>query len=281
MRIETATEPGTPGRPNEDFVSVALPASGHGGCLVLLDGVTPPADGSGCVHSVPWYVAGIGGALIELSVSRRDMTLIGCLATAINRVAISHRETCDLSHRRTPQTTVVAVRWNADTMEYLVLSDSVLLLAAPGGALTTVLDDRLDRLPDPLPSMRARFRALPRGSAERASAAAEYSHAVEALRNADGGFFTAAADPSVATHAVTGAVSRDAVSAVAALTDGAARLVDGFGDDDWPSTFALLRKQGPSELIRRVRAAESADPHGTRFPRWKTHDDATAVLAEL
>jgi hypothetical protein len=281
MRIETATEPGTPERPNEDFVSVALPAAGHGGCLVLLDGVTPPADATGCVHSVPWYVAGLGGALIELSVSRPDMTLGECLATAIDRVVNSHSETCDLSHPRTPQATVVLVRWNADTVDHLVLSDSVLLLAAPDGAITPVLDDRLGHLPEPLPSMRAELRELPRGSAQRVSAAAEYGRAVEALRNADGGFFTAAADPSVAARAVTGATPRAAVLALAALTDGAARLVDGFADDDWPSTFALLRKQGAAELIRRVRAAESADPDGTRYPRWKTHDDATAVLAEL
>jgi hypothetical protein len=230
---------------------------------------------------VPWYVAGLGGALIELSVSRPGMTLGDCLAAAIDRVAGSHRDTCDLSHQRTPQATVVAVRWDADSVEHLVLSDSVLLLAAPDGALTTVLDDRLGRLPDPLPALRARSRALPRGSAEHARAAAEYSRAVEALRNADGGFFTAAADPSVAARAVTGTAPRDDVHSLAALTDGAARLVQGFGEQDWASTFTLLSEQGPAELIRRVRAAETADPHGARFPRWKAHDDATAIHAEL
>lgn len=40
MRIDLASAPGHPERPNEDWVSAAIPASG-GGVLVVLDGVTP------------------------------------------------------------------------------------------------------------------------------------------------------------------------------------------------------------------------------------------------
>jgi hypothetical protein len=256
MRIEISTEPGTPGRPNEDFVSIALPASGLGGSLVLLDGVTPPVGGSGCAHSVPWYVSGLGGSMIELSVSRPDLTLADCLASAIERVTDTHGGMCDLSHPLTPQATVVTVRWNADTVEHLVLSDSVLLLEDPDGGVRAVLDDRLDRL-----------RSL--------------GPVTESQRNKEGGFFTAAADPSVVQRAVTGSTPRHALRAVAALTDGASRLVDVFRESDWAGAFALLRKQGPEGLIRRVRTAENADPHGTRFPRGKPWDDATVALAEL
>ncbi|MEU1629866.1 hypothetical protein ABZ746_32170 [Streptomyces sp. NPDC020096] len=288
MRIETATEPGDPERPNEDFVAVALPASGQGGVLVLLDGVTPHPEGTGCVHGVPWFVARLGGALLELSGSRRDMTLRECLAEAISRTARQHSGTCELSHLHTPQTTVVTVRWNRDAVEHLVLSDSVLLIEGAGegtgygtGGTRAVLDDRLDHLPEPVRSLRAAVRALPRGSAEREAARAEYGRAVESLRNAEGGFFTAAGDPSVAARAVTGSTPRAEVRAVAALTDGASRLVEVFHECDWAGAFALLRKEGPQALISRVRAAEAADPRGNAFPRGKSHDDATAVLAEL
>lgn len=43
MRSDVATLPGSPERPNEDWAAAALPASGGGGTVVLLDGVTPPA----------------------------------------------------------------------------------------------------------------------------------------------------------------------------------------------------------------------------------------------
>lgn len=256
MRIETATAPGTPERPNEDFASVALPASGRGGALVLLDGVTPPPENGGCAHSVPWFTARLGGALLELTVSQREMTLADCLSAAIARTAAAHRATCDLSHPLTPQATVVLARWDAQYVDHLVLSDSALLLEAPGGAVTAVLDDRIDAL---------RARGVRVGP----------------LRNLEGGFFTAAADPSVAAHAVTGSTPRATVRALAALTDGAARTVEVFHADDWASAFALLRKAGPEALISRVRAREDADPAGTDVPRGKPYDDATAVLVEF
>ncbi|MFE0042746.1 hypothetical protein [Streptomyces albireticuli] len=253
MRIELATHPGEPHHPNEDFASVALPASGDGGALVLLDGVTPPPDGdTGCAHDVPWFTARLGGALLELAGSRRDMTLTSCLAEAVSRTADGHRATCDLAHRRTPQATVVVARWDAGRVEHLVLSDSALLLAAPDGTVTPVLDDRIDRL-------------------------SALGPVTDAQRNAEGGFFTAAADPSVADRAVTGVTPRAEVTALAALTDGAGRWVEVFRAGDWTACFGVLAKEGPQALIDRVREAERATPGR----RGKPHDDATALYAEL
>jgi hypothetical protein len=260
MRIELATAPGTPERPNEDFASVALPASGRGGALVLLDGVTPPEGPDGCLHSVPWFTARLGGALGELSVARPDLTLREVLSAAIGRTADAHRATCDLSHPRTPQSTVVLVRWDDEQVEHLVLSDSALLVADPAGEVTAVLDDRIARLPR--------------------TTLASQTATDATLRNKEGGFFTAAADPEVAARAVTGTLPRAQVGAFAALTDGAARWVETFHEGGWQDCFALLRKEGPQALIDRVRALEDADTQRVFLRRAKTHDDAAAVYVE-
>ncbi|MEV7419057.1 hypothetical protein [Streptomyces sp. NPDC089919] len=257
MRIELATLPGDPQRPNEDWASALAPAAGRGGVLVTLDGVTPPRGETGCTHGVPWFTARLGGLLTELSGSRRDMTLTQVLAEAIRGTAGAHEASCDLSHVRTPQATVVVVRWDEQVVEHLVLSDSVLLLEDPDGAVRAVLDDRLDRVP------REVLRSVP---------------ATDALRNAPGGFFTAAADPSVAVRAVTGTTPRERVRAVAALTDGAGRWTDTFGEGDWAACLGLVRKAGAHALIARVREIESG-PRGAA--RGKRHDDATVVFAEL
>jgi hypothetical protein len=257
MRIELATAPGDPRIPNEDYASVALPASGQGGALVILDGVTPQEEDYDCVHGVPWFTARLGGALLELSGSRRDMPLAECLSRAIERTAEAHGSECDLSHVRTPQATVVAVRWDAERVEHLVLSDSALLIEQTDGTVTPVLDDRIDRL---------------RAAGRRPLAP---------LRNVEGGFFTAAADPGVSRRAVTGTSPRAGIRAVAALTDGAARWVEVFREGDWAECFALLRKEGPQALIDRVRAAEDADLERSAFPRGKAYDDAAVVFAEF
>jgi hypothetical protein len=262
MRTDLVSEPGDASRPNEDFAGVGLPASGQGGCVILLDGVTPPRDGTGCLHSVPWFTARLGGILTELTVSARDLTLPEILARAITRTAQAHAHTCDLSHPRTPQATVVLTRWSADTVEYLVLSDSALLLRAPDGTVTPVLDDRLARLPR--------------------SALATDALIDATLRNKEGGFFTAAADPSVAARAVAGTVPRSEVRALAALTDGATRWTEKFHEGDWTDLLDLVAKEGARCLVDRVRELEAADREERAFlRRSKTHDDASVVYVEL
>ncbi|MGW1955365.1 protein phosphatase 2C domain-containing protein [Streptomyces sp. NPDC001920] len=261
MRTELVSAPGDPARPNEDFASVALPASGQGGALVVLDGVTPPRGETGCLHSVPWFTARLGGALTELTVSLLDVPLADVLARAIARTADSHAATCDLSHPRTPQATVALARWTEATVEYLVLSDSALLTESPDGAVTAHLDDRLALLP-------------------RASLATDAM--IDAhIRNKEGGFFTAAADPTVAARAVTGALPRTEVRALAAMTDGATRWVETFREGDWGDCFTFVRKEGARALVERVRALEAADAEERAFlGRSKTHDDATVVYAQ-
>ncbi|MDF3297917.1 protein phosphatase 2C domain-containing protein [Streptomyces tropicalis] len=262
MRTEVVSEPALADRPTEDFAAVGLPAHGQGGCLVVLDGVTPPRTETGCVHSVPWFTARLGGALTELTVSGRDMTLSGILARALRRTADAHAGTCDLSHSRTPQATVVLARWSPQTVEYLVLSDSALLVEGADGTVTAVLDDRLARLP-------------------RASLATDAL--IDAtVRNKEGGFFTAAADPSVADRAVSGTLPRAGIRSLTALTDGAARWVEKFGEGDWTDCVGLVRKEGARSLVHRVRALEEADREERAYlRRSKTHDDATVVFAEL
>ncbi|MFE9763466.1 protein phosphatase 2C domain-containing protein [Streptomyces sp. NPDC005808] len=261
MRTELVSEPGDPARPNEDFASVGLPASGRGGALVVLDGVTPPAGDDGCLHSVAWFSSRLGGALTELSLTRRDLTLTEVLSRSITRTTGAHAETCDLSHPRTPQATVVLARWSAAEVEYLVLSDSALLLESPEGAVTAILDDRLSHVPPATLTSAARTDAT--------------------LRNQEGGFFTAAADPSVASRAVTGTAPRSSVRALAALTDGATRWVEKFREGDWTGLFTLVRKEGAQALVSRVRVLESADAElRVRLGRSKTHDDATVVFVE-
>ncbi|MFF9345984.1 hypothetical protein [Streptomyces sp. NPDC014734] len=258
MRIELATAAGSADRPNEDWVATALPASGQGGTLVLLDGVTPPRGDDGCVHSVPWFTARLGGSLMELSGSRQDLTLQEILAESIRRTAETHRPSCDLSHARTPQATVVLARWDTHEIEHLVLSDSVLLFEMSDGSARPHVDDRLDRLP-------------PGALTDEAAVDARF-------RNKEGGFFTAAADPSVAARAVTGRTPLAEVRSLAALTDGAGRWVEMFHEGDWADCLAVLGEEGPQGLIDRVRSLEDEDTGRVHLRRSKTHDDATATL---
>lgn len=94
------------------------------------------------------------------------------------------------------------------------------------------------------------------------------------LRNVPGGYWLAGAVPSAAEHALCGSVPISDGLCVAAMTDGAARLVDVFGALPWLDALQDLRKTGPDEWIRRVRDIEATDVTLTRWPRYKISDDA-------
>jgi hypothetical protein len=44
---------------------------------------------------------------------------------------------------------------------------------------------------------------------------------------------------------------------------------------DWPGFLDILSERGPRQLIHQIREAEASDPNGERWPRHKSHDDAT------
>ena len=268
MRVLLASEPGTAGRPNEDFAA-AVP-----GAVVLLDGAGyVPDSGTGCVHGVAWYARTLGGLLAAGACDDR-VPLPGLLSRGIDQVSRMHAGTCDLRHPATPSATVIIARRRAGTLEYLVLCDSVLLLLRrarePSAVTDAQLAETMARLRPPA--------SLPAGTPGYDAAWRAYGQRLEAARNQAGGFWVAAADPGAAAHAVTGTEPLAALSAVALLSDGASRLADRFRLATWAETGAILTGEGPEALIRRVRAAEAADPRGERWPRSKIRDDATAVL---
>jgi Protein phosphatase 2C len=228
MRVELATEPGTPGWPNEDFAAAAP------GAAVLLDGctTTPHGASTGCLHGVAWYARALGGVLLSLISADPAGPLAEALAAAIGQVRASHADSCDLAHPLTPASTVTAARATPGGFEVLALADSVI-----------VADYGKDRAPVVITD---RHRA-------------------------------ASTSPDAAAQARTATLPRDGLHAITLLSDGATRIAEQYGLLSWPDLAAVIREEGPAELIARVRAAEDADPDGARWPRDKLRDDATVL----
>ncbi|MFF3938323.1 integrase [Streptomyces phaeofaciens] len=268
MNLALGSQPADPERENEDFAAVAP------GAAVLLDGAGVAGADTGCVHGIAWFSATLGGLLLSAITAQPARPLADCLADSIRIVRSLHGDGCDLTHRASPTSTVVAVRADAGALEYLVLGDSTLLLADKDGKATAVTDQRLDEVGERL---RGPVDELPTGSPEHAVALACYRDALTALRNREGGFWIAGPDPLAAGQALTGAVPLDSLTSVTLLSDGATRLVDSFALATWDQVLSVLGSRGPDELIRRVREAEANDPDGQRWPRGKAQDDATVV----
>ena len=133
-----ATDPGTPGWPNEDY------ACAGPGAAVLLDGCTtvPRHRDTGCRHGVAWYARTLGTGLLAEVTGDPAVPLITALARAITQVRGRHEHTCDLSNPATPAATVTAVRAAPGGLEYLALSDSSVVADYGDGRPPQVITDR-------------------------------------------------------------------------------------------------------------------------------------------
>lgn len=265
MQVTLATLPAAPGRDNEDFVGT-IPDG-----VVLIDGAGSAGADSGCRHGVAWYSHRLGtGILSALAGGLRPRD---ALRAAISGVADLHRDTCDLSHPGTPSATVIVTSVRGSALDYLVLADSVLLLRN-GDEVCAVSDEREA---DVGARYRADMDATPNGTAEHDQALTRYITAMRDHRNRPGGFWVASTDPDSADEAISDSVPLADLDAFALLSDGASRLADRFGLTDWTGILRILHESGPATLIRQTRDAEHGDPDGSRWPRGKAYDDATAA----
>jgi hypothetical protein len=272
MRVSFATEP-APGAVNEDYV-FAVP-----GLIGVLDGVTaPPELETGCIHGIPWYVRRLAARILESHANEPTGDLRELVAAAIDAVRVDHGGACDLTHLGTPSSTVCMLRAGEQRADWLVLSDSPLVLDR-NGTIDAITDHRLNRVsaPDgqggaPIGGAKHQARRLARIEAQRLH------------RNQPGGYWLAAATPEAARRALTGSApltGADRLTRAALLTDGASRAVEIFGLYDWSELLQRADEHGPAAVIADVRAAERADTSGQDHPRSKAHDDATALLVHL
>ncbi|HEY1642507.1 MAG TPA: protein phosphatase 2C domain-containing protein [Streptosporangiaceae bacterium] len=157
-RVVLATEPGTPGWPNEDFAAAAP------GAAVLLDGATtiPRGAATGCQHGVAWYAGALGGTFLAAIIATPQVPLAEALAAAIADVRARHEATCDLTHPATPAATVTALRAEPGGLAYLALSDSTVAADyGPGRAPVIISTPHRAAGADPAAAARARTGILP------------------------------------------------------------------------------------------------------------------------
>lgn len=272
MRVSFATEPGSPERPNEDFVAASPTVA------VVLDGLTAPAAlGIGCMHGTPWYVRQLGTGLLRAATARESRPLTEVVSDVIADTASLHDGTCDLSHPGTPSASVVLLRESPETVDYLLLFDSVLILRE-ANEVVMVTDNRVYSIAQP---EREATRKHLIGTIEHQNAVRELVDAERRHRNKKGGYWVAGAIPDVAQHAVTGSVDRGQLSSAALMTDGVSCLADTYGATDWSGLLTRLTDVGPAEVIGEVRNLEATDTDGSRWPRYKASDDATAIYCEF
>jgi hypothetical protein len=118
----------------------------------------------------------------------------------------------------------------------------------------------------------------------RASVDAAFLPALRAARstyNTEGGAWIFGPTRHCADKARRGSVRAPSGSLVLLASDGFLALGTDYGRYDAAALVAAARERGLADLLDELRAVERDDPEGVRYPRFKTSDDATAMLLRV
>jgi hypothetical protein len=230
MQVNLASGPAPDAVSNEDFIAATTSV------VVVVDGASvPPGLAAGCVRGTAWFARQLGVQVLALLATKADHSPAASLSQAISQVAALHAHTCDLRHPGSPSATVAILREQPETVDYLVLGDTTLLLEEPAG-IRVVTDDRLENVAS---IQHGAMHQHATGSADHDRSFAELVTEQRRHRNHPDGFWVASTDPTAAQHALVDTVARHGLRRAAVLSDGATRLVDRFacstGRDSWTS----------------------------------------------
>jgi hypothetical protein len=249
---------------SEDFVIATQ------NVLVVLDGTSsPPEITTGCIHSAAWFVHRLGVAILDCFTMDMDSTPSMNLAQAITNLNSYHIATCDIMHPRNPSSAVAVLREREETIDFLVLGSTIVLLDEPG-AVRMVSDIRAGVEPQVEYQKQTGSATDDLRSPESASQIFQHNH-IDWMH-------PVGTNPFVADHALTGVVHRRNLRRAAVLSDGAVRLANDSGLVDWSRFLDRLEDDGPGALIDRLRHFErSEQDQQHKVPADASHDATAAV----
>jgi hypothetical protein len=99
--------------------------------------------------------------------------------------------------------------------------------------------------------------------------------------NQPGGRWVLAPDAHCAAMARWAEISAPAGTAILLASDGFLALSSDYGRYEPGALVEAALSRGLEPLLAELRAIEQADPDGLAYPRYKTSDDATAVLIRV
>ena len=102
-----------------------------------------------------------------------------------------------------------------------------------------------------------------------------------AMNQPGGTHWTFGVDPECANHARTWSLQMTRPAHILLMTDGFSALADRYAAYDAGGLVQAALDKGLQELGRELRVIEAADANGSKHPRFKASDDATALLLRL
>jgi hypothetical protein len=275
--LEVLSLPGDPAKPNED-------SHGQDGrAAVVLDGATPLGDGLMPGASDAAWIAQFG--------ARRLLAHLqgGSGARKALRDALADTQKSFEALRRmppqhvwqTPCASMMLAVPGEEGVEFLWFGDCAALIRQ-GDAAVTVVGESFDK------RAAEAQRAQAVGKEKNLSPASdlnrpEFLDGLRASRDRinSGNSWLFSPDIRAAAHASRRVVRLSPGAMLLLASDGFLALASDYGAYSADSLVAAAQEKGLKALGEELRAIEAGDSGGDKFPRFKTSDDATALLLKL
>jgi len=272
--LDSLSLPGDPTKTNEDAFGQRADAA------VVIDGATMLGDGLMPGPSDAAWIAQFGARRLMAHLGEGDgarKALRAALAdTQKSFEALRRHEPEEVW--QTPCASMMLAVQNENGLEFLWFGDCAALVKQDDGPVI-VVGETMDKRAAEAERARgiAKEKNLSPASGLRRP---EFIDALRAARNRinSGGNWLFSPDVRAASHVSRRVVKVQPGSTVLFATDGLLALVSDYGAYSTDGLMAAAMGKGLAALGEELRAIESGDEGGDKFPRFKKSDDATGLL---
>lgn len=277
LLLDSLSLPGNAAKPNEDSFGHADNAA------LVMDGATGLGESLMPGKSDAAWLAAFG--------ARRVMAYMRDGATAqeaVTAALFDAQTSFEALRKRTPVETweipfasMMFAAANPNGFEALAYGDCAALVKRPD-APVEIIGEAFEKRA----SESSRVAKLAKAKGLKPAGGINRPEFLEALRKArnfvnTGSHFLFGPDAAAADHVQSWMLTAPAGTKVLLSTDGFLALASDYGRYSAEELIAAAGMKGLAALGQELRGIEKDDPEGVAYPRFKTSDDATALLLEL
>jgi len=274
--LESLSLPGDPSKPNEDSFSYAA------GFACVFDGATVLGENLMPGRSDAQWIAQFGARRLRAHADEggRPRDALRAAASDAQKSFNALRKRAPAETYETPLASLMALFARDDRLDAHWFGDCSALIRSPNGTISVVGEalklrtrerNRVSQLAEPdgvaATAVREKFLPALRASRNRVNKA--------------GGDWLFSPDAKCADHAAEAQLAVEPGSQILMASDGFFALVSDYRRYTVEALMEAAQSHGLTALGEELRAIEAADPKGHSYPRFKTSDDATALLLAL
>ncbi len=276
--LDSLTLPGNSSKPNDD----AMAHDEH--AAAVFDGATGLGENLMPGNSDAAWLAAFGSRRLLAHLRDGDAP-----KDAVRAAMEDARKSYEALRRRAPEerweipyASMMLACVNAKGANMLWFGDCAALVKRPDAPVEVigVAFDARTLESSSVAKLAARYGLSPAAASNRP----EYMEALRKARsftNTDKGHWIFAPDPIGADHASEQKIVAPVGTVFLLCSDGFLALASDYGRYTPETLVEAAQAKGLKALGEELRTVEADDPDGTKFPRFKTSDDATALLMKL